>query len=114
MIHTASYFNMVDHVGKVYGISSSMPKGFVPDGRLLSFIPDYKLVRDYKDSVITWQEYEKIYISTMDSVDHEDDFGVMRGSEPCTLLCWERTVGRCHRRLLGEWLGKLGWEVDIK
>ena len=73
----------------------------------LDYAPTKKLLKDYRDELITWQEYEIQYKFLMDERGAVRDFIARYGlCEPVCLLCSEPTPEQCHRRLLAEMIAE--------
>ena len=89
-------------------IARTQPKSF----RLQSFdklFPPVKLLWDYKDKKITWEEYEREYkkqvLATLEPADVLAELKKLAGDKKnICLLCWEKSEEHCHRRLVMEWL----------
>lgn len=75
--------------------------------------PNDEILKGYKDSKISWAEYEIEYLKLLDGRN------VAQNTKPELLdgvcfLCAEKTPEQCHRRLLAEYLQiKLG-NIEIK
>ena len=71
------------------------------------FCPTQNILKDYKSKKITWEEYEKHYISILNARHAEDKFkrDFSKFNKVC-LLCSESEPSMCHRRLLAEYLQK--------
>ena len=65
------------------------------------FAPSAKLLNDYKNKVIGWDEYEKSYKKLLEARNNQNFFEKFIGKRIC-LLCAEETPQHCHRRLLAE------------
>lgn len=66
--------------------------------------PSTELLKEYHDGKINWGEYEKKYKSSV--LDKQKKYiqiilDVIK-KQDVTLLCWEKTPEKCHRRLLAE------------
>jgi len=77
------------------------------------FAPSAKLLNDYKNGTIDWNEYEKIYIELLRGRHNLNFFKRFTGKRIC-LLCAEETSGCCHRRLLAEELSVVFGNIPIK
>jgi uncharacterized protein YeaO (DUF488 family) len=64
--------------------------------------PSKKLLRNWKNNSITWQEYELRYFKEMkDRQEFVQDLADLAASETITLLCFEKEGNpHCHRHLL--------------
>ena len=78
----------------------------------IDLAPTKELLSDYRNKKVTWEEYEKIYIKTLDdrNIIKKIDFNKLDGS---CLLCSEHKPDMCHRRLLAEYLRKANKEIEI-
>ena len=91
-------------------IARTQPKSI----RLQSFdklFPPVKLLWDYKDKKITWEEYEREYkkqvLATLEPADVLAELKELAGDKKSIcLLCWEKSEEHCHRRLVMEWLNE--------
>lgn len=78
----------------------------------IDLAPTKQLLSDYRNKKVSWVEYQKIYIKTLDerNVLNKIDFKKLDGS---CLLCSEHKPDMCHRRLLAEYLQKANKEIEI-
>lgn len=111
MIYTSSYFTPNAHRGKLIAISRSLPNGGPSAERLDLFAPTADLLRFWKNSAQddrAWGEYEAWFWSLMRERKPEilDWLQSVPADEDMTLLCWEKTDDRCHRRLVGRLIQK--------
>ena len=118
MIHTASYFNKQHHHGELISISNTMPKGFTGtvETRFKSAVPDWDLVKQYKNGEVTWEEYSRQYLLMLEENWDKsiiDRLAEYNNGRDCTLLCWCKDKSRCHRSLLAEFLQRKGFLVKI-
>lgn len=124
-----SYFAMVPEIEKQFkdsnlflvNIAVGKPKWL--QGKLIDFkflFPDFDLVRDYKEEIITKEEYEKIY--TKDVLDKLDFNMIMNRinllfkpeeeNRVVVFLCYEKYFEKsreqifCHRHLFSKWFNK--------
>ena len=67
--------------------------------------PTEKILKDYKDRRITWQEYEDRYLDLLHTRRIADKMAIEQVSHGC-FLCAEKEPHHCHRRLLAEYLQK--------
>lgn len=74
------------------------------DEWLISLAPSIKLLNDYRNNKIDWNEYKKRYIKEMESKNELISELKKRSDngEIITLLCWEKSDEFCHRKLLKE------------
>ncbi|MBD2019399.1 DUF488 family protein [Leptolyngbya sp. FACHB-36] len=110
-IYTASYFAPDTHHGKLIAISRSLPADGPIAERLDLFAPTVDLLKFWKHSAqddAAWVEYEAWFWSLMGDRKPEILEWLHRVSadEDMTLLCWEKTDDRCHRRLVGRLIQK--------
>ena len=84
------------------------PKGdYDEDYRELA--PSINLLMDYKKNKIDWPEYEKRYSEEMNSKKHLiKELADRAKKNTLTLLCFEKTDEKCHRRLLKGMIEKIG------
>jgi uncharacterized protein (DUF488 family) len=63
--------------------------------------PSVKLLKDYKDGIITEEEYkERYYSETLSKLDPKLMAEQLEGK---VLLCYEKSEDFCHRHLVAEW-----------
>jgi Uncharacterized conserved protein len=74
--------------------------------------PTKELLKGYRDKIVSWEQYEKEYISILDkrNILKKIDFDKLNG---VCLLCSEHKPDMCHRRLLAEYLQKRNKEIEI-
>ena len=66
--------------------------------------PTEELLKDYRNKVIRWTEFEKRFMDLLETRDIAHQLSrVLVGARP-VLLCSEHTPERCHRRLVAEYL----------
>lgn len=80
--------------------------------------PSNELLNDYLYKGITWDEYierfeKEVFVNQNESLQILIE---MAKNRSVTILCWEKTPEKCHRRLLAERCKKLepSLEVTIK
>jgi uncharacterized protein (DUF488 family) len=68
--------------------------------------PSKKMLDDYKNKKITWQQYEVLFNSLLDERNAKDrlDNNFKKNFEGICLLCSESTADKCHRRLVAEYI----------
>lgn len=78
----------------------------------IDLAPPEQLLSDYRNKIVTWDEYQKVYIQTLDdrNIIKKIEFNNIDGS---CLLCSEHKPDKCHRRLLAEYLHKANTEIEI-
>lgn len=76
------------------------------------YAPTKVLLKQYRDKVISWPEYEKAYKSLLEErkIKSNTDFETLH--EAC-LLCSEHEPDHCHRRLLAEYFKKANKKIRI-
>ena len=113
MISLTSYFDTNNHVGRVFGISVTQPKGYeFPTFQEL--VPPSGLVWRTKAGEVSWDEYTIIYIAHLNSVrERIIQWLEFVPPEEFTLCCWERKPERCHRSIAACYLESLGYEVYL-
>ena len=78
----------------------------------IDLAPTKELLNNYRDNKIDWIEYEKEYISILDSRNIIKKLNINKLNGVC-LLCSEHQPDRCHRRLLAEYLKKNNKKIEI-
>ena len=73
------------------------------------FAPTAKLLKDFKEGQMGWNEYVEQY----KSICRARRFALTPNMDKCCFLCAEQTPEKCHRRLLVEYLAKQGENVEI-
>jgi uncharacterized protein (DUF488 family) len=68
--------------------------------------PTKDILKDYKQKLITWEDYEKRYINLLKNRNIEGKIEEIIGYDNDTicLLCSEDKPHHCHRRLLAEFI----------
>ncbi|MBI1982362.1 MAG: DUF488 family protein [Candidatus Levybacteria bacterium] len=77
--------------------------------------PSTRLLKTYHEGKIEWKEYEKRFIKTVLSKQKKYlkiILDILKKNS-VTLLCWEETPERCHRRLTAERLKKLNHRISL-
>ncbi len=87
--------------------------GYIHDTKLS---PTKEILDDYKNKLISWNEYEKKFIKLLEERNirnHVIDnlYEVLDG---CCLLCSEETAEKCHRRLVAEYIQRVFCNEEIK
>ena len=78
------------------------------------FAPTKELLKEWRDKKISWEEYEKQYLSILERRGTYKSFlGDFANYENICILCSEATPEYCHRRLLAEKLER-EFPNDIK
>lgn len=87
------------------------PKGSY-DEEYRDLAPSIGLLMNYKKKKIDWNEYEKRYDEEMKpKKDLLKELAERAKKETLTLLCFEKTDEKCHRRLLKTLIEKIGDEL---
>ena len=83
------------------------------DGRV--FAPSEGLLAAYKAGQISWDGYERRYRSEMEAVAQRspDRFLSLLRRPEVTLVCYEVSPARCHRRLLADLLARIAGEQGL-
>jgi len=76
------------------------------------FAPTKKILNGYKNKEISWEDYEKEYISLLEqrNILRNVDYSLFNNA---CLLCSEATEEKCHRRLFAEYLAKHNRNITI-
>ena len=97
-------------------ISNSVPKGFVPNGKLNEAIPDWKtIVEPFKAGLIDAIQYRKRYIAALDQnsinlfIRLDNEIKKVAGKD-IVLLCYEKSSDFCHRHILAEYINE---NIDV-
>lgn len=64
--------------------------------------PTPDIINEYKKNKGSWADYEKQYLALIKNLDMKELAATFQSGD--CLLCSEETPGRCHRRLLAEYL----------
>lgn len=94
-------------------VSQTLPEWFsgeiVNVGKLVA--PNWSLINRYKGGQISYAEFSEQYRHQLDStVDKKKILNEIlllaeeRNCQYVVLLCWEKDMEECHRKVLGEWL----------
>lgn len=80
------------------------------------YIPKYAPTKDildtYRKKEITWEEYEKKYLDSLEKRNILEGINYSIFENAC-LLCSESDFQNCHRRLLAEYLADHNREIDV-
>jgi len=77
------------------------------------FAPSKKLLKDYKDKIVNWEQYEKIYNDILLNREVIQDISIEE-FDSAVLLCSEATANMCHRRLFAEYLANNFKDISVK
>ncbi|MFI3242379.1 MAG: DUF488 domain-containing protein [Alphaproteobacteria bacterium] len=73
-----------------------------------SLAPTEEILKNYKDKIINWQEYEIQYLELLK--DKNFDISLLDG---VCFMCAEPTPEQCHRRLLAEYIQSKFENVEV-
>ena len=79
----------------------------------IELAPSKKLLKDYKDKLVSWDEYVEIYKQLLIERDVLKDIS-FEELDNIVLLCSEPTAEQCHRRLMAEYLANNFKMITIK
>ena len=84
------------------------------DGRV--FAPSPELLAAYKAGKLSWEAYERRYLAEMRSLYQRspDLFLALLRRPEVTLVCYEASPARCHRRLLADLLARIAGEHGVQ
>ncbi len=75
--------------------------------------PTQDLLGAYKGDGMSWQDYERRFLSLMRQRRIQDELDKDLFGKPTVLLCSERTSEHCHRRLVLEYLDSQWGDIHI-
>lgn len=76
--------------------------------------PSTELLQSYHEKIIDWKTYEKRFDKeVLSDSKYLDLLEKLELNQTITLLCWEETPEKCHRRLVAEKLIKLHPQIKI-
>jgi len=76
------------------------------------FFPTKELLDGYRNKKISWEEYEKIFLSLLKERKVEEKIDI-KDFENSVLVCSEKNAKNCHRRLSAEYLKKFFNDIEI-
>lgn len=76
-------------------------------------IPTADLVDGVKKRELSWDEYERRYLTLLAERQVEEQLEPMWFAEPTALLCAEASPAQCHRRLASEYLAREWGDLAI-
>ncbi len=80
----------------------------------LFLAPSDELLDSYKGKVVSWAEYEPLYLRELEQRDPiAEASALLTQYQRPALLCAEDEAKRCHRRLAAEWLAPQLGNVSI-
>jgi len=105
MIKTKCLFNPVEESdGTRIVVSGGCPSGVSFDEHHFELAPSKKLLYDYKYYELSWEEYEIQFFQLMEGRRAQKRIKELaersNDGEVITLLCFEKSDEKCHRRLL--------------
>lgn len=112
MIVFSYYSNMknLKDIKRFYSISVGGDRSLK---KIEAFVPEWNLVKDFKDGRISWKEYEAFYYMMLKDRLKDKEEIVKKwciDNDRVCLLCFEKDSKRCHRRIVKEYLESLGVE----
>ncbi|CQR73277.1 hypothetical protein SOV_50590 [Sporomusa ovata DSM 2662] len=81
----------------------------------IELAPTKKILDDYKNKIITWEEYELLFNDLLDQRNIKDRLYKILSNDfdHICLLCSEATNDKCHRRLVAEYILKNYPDLNI-
>ena len=79
---------------------------------ILKLAPSKELFSDYKNKIIDWKQYVKIFNTSLNKIKIENEIGLVDLEDSC-LLCAEFYPQQCHRRLVAEYF-KNTFGIEVK
>ena len=112
LTNTKNISNLPEQCVKLL-ITRKMLKNMDGINWVLSLAPSKKLFWDYKNDIISWEQYEKRYKNEL-----KDNYKTLLKIKTfvdndvnIALICYCDDYNYCHRRLIGERLEKMGLKV---
>ncbi|MCL5010444.1 MAG: DUF488 domain-containing protein [Patescibacteria group bacterium] len=89
---------------------------FVFDIWMPALAPSGELLKSYHDKQITWKDYERFFTKQVLNRQQKylDILLSIAEKHVVTILCWEETPEKCHRRLVAQRIQKLNPSLTIK
>jgi len=75
--------------------------------------PTQEMLEAYRGKAASWEQYEARFLALMAERRIERELDRALFERPAVLLCSEPTAGRCHRRLVLEYLREKWGDVTI-
>ena len=75
--------------------------------------PTDTMLKEYRDKLISWTEYEKRFLGLMEERAIEDRVPRELFAKRSALLCSEHTPEKCHRRLVADYLGEHWGDLSV-
>jgi len=66
--------------------------------------PSYELLRDFKNKLITDQQYKTMYLELLNTRKLTGQKVLLDIGNDAVLLCYEKKEDFCHRHIVSEWL----------
>jgi uncharacterized protein YeaO (DUF488 family) len=95
-------------------VSRTVPKGRIDINRTVPpyiLSPSTQLLNDYKNNMISWEEYERKFRVQMNlSSDAQRKMRIVKklsAEQDVFLVCWEGPGKNCHRHLLIEMINEM-------
>ena len=112
MIYT-SYFGNIGKLKKEgiipVNIAQYQPYWFRGES-IKELAPSPSLFRESKDKMITEREFNLRYFKQISKLNKEEILDkINKIGEDVALLCYEKNIDECHRKIVGEWLGAKEW-----
>ena len=76
------------------------------------FAPTAEILAGYKDGLITWPDYERIYRELL-ATRHPTNGMTPADLDRVCLLCTEKSATQCHRRLAAEYIAAQFSDIEI-
>ena len=97
---------------EVFGISAYVPRG-IKVMVLDMFAPSKKLLKQYKDGIITVDEYKTLYLQQLaGSCGIIPILEFLKKYDKVVLLCYEKSDAVCHRHFLAEYL-QVNYKLNV-
>jgi len=112
MIYT-SYFAHISKLPKeypLYYISNSTINSRIQ--QLSCVVPDWHIVKDYKDGLINEEVYTQKYLQMLEDNKEEILKQIKNLPNNSVLLCYEGKTKFCHRHVLADWLKTYNIEIE--
>ena len=83
---------------------------------MLELAPTKEILDGYKKNIISWEEYEKLYMELLEKRSIKETFEskIKPDFDRICLLCSEAVPDKCHRRLASEFIKNAFKEQDIE
>ena len=104
MILTSYFANWRKFPGnrKKISISRITPKWFKSDIEAKELAPSSKLLKEYKEGIVSEEEYERRYFE--ETLSKLDPVSIYNKYKDGIFLCYESSEDFCHRQLVSKWL----------